>query len=278
MTGEARAGGARGRAAAARRAVGRRPSRRSRPTGATSTPSSSSTRPTTSSVRRCCSRPSTRPAYGGKPGAPLPRRAPVRLRRLARDGAPLPRAARRGGHHRPSSGSSASCPTRTRSRRRDRSGTSRARRSRWPTRPPGSWSSPAGRWSRRTARRSARSTRSLGDTMPTSSTGSPSRRALLGKPKYVPSELVASIDTDAVRLTIGKARGWSGSRSTRRPRWTLPRFVRAAERGNRLPACCARLLWTAIYGLLAALATWPPQRVATQLYRVVTGEQPPVKK
>jgi hypothetical protein len=27
---------------------------------------------------------------------------------------------------------------------------------------------------------------------------------MVGKPKYVPSELVASIDTDAVRLTIGK--------------------------------------------------------------------------
>jgi len=27
---------------------------------------------------------------------------------------------------------------------------------------------------------------------------------VVGKPKYVPSELVASIDTDAVRLTIGK--------------------------------------------------------------------------
>jgi hypothetical protein len=27
---------------------------------------------------------------------------------------------------------------------------------------------------------------------------------VMGKPKYVPSELVASIDTDAVRLTIGK--------------------------------------------------------------------------
>jgi hypothetical protein len=27
---------------------------------------------------------------------------------------------------------------------------------------------------------------------------------IVGKPKYVPSELVASIDTDAVRLTIGK--------------------------------------------------------------------------
>jgi hypothetical protein len=27
---------------------------------------------------------------------------------------------------------------------------------------------------------------------------------IVGKPKYVPSELVASIDTEAVRLTIGK--------------------------------------------------------------------------
>jgi hypothetical protein len=27
---------------------------------------------------------------------------------------------------------------------------------------------------------------------------------IIGKPKYVPSELVASIDTDAVRLTIDK--------------------------------------------------------------------------
>jgi hypothetical protein len=27
---------------------------------------------------------------------------------------------------------------------------------------------------------------------------------VVGKPKYVPSELVASIDTEAVRLTIGK--------------------------------------------------------------------------
>jgi hypothetical protein len=27
---------------------------------------------------------------------------------------------------------------------------------------------------------------------------------MTGKPKYVPSELVGSIDTDAVRLTIGK--------------------------------------------------------------------------
>lgn len=27
---------------------------------------------------------------------------------------------------------------------------------------------------------------------------------VLGKPKYVPSELIGSIDTDAVRLTVGK--------------------------------------------------------------------------
>jgi hypothetical protein len=39
-----------------------------------------------------------------------------------------------------------------------------------------------------------------------------------------------------------------------------------------------RILWSAIYGLLAAVATLAARRAAAQLYRVVTGEQPPVKK
>jgi hypothetical protein len=39
-----------------------------------------------------------------------------------------------------------------------------------------------------------------------------------------------------------------------------------------------KILWSAIYGLLAALATMVARRVASQLYRVVTGEQPPIKK
>jgi hypothetical protein len=39
-----------------------------------------------------------------------------------------------------------------------------------------------------------------------------------------------------------------------------------------------KLLWTVIYGVLVALATLVARRVATQLYRLVTGEQPPIKK
>jgi hypothetical protein len=38
-----------------------------------------------------------------------------------------------------------------------------------------------------------------------------------------------------------------------------------------------KLLWSAIYGALAAVATMAARRVATQLYRILTGETPPVK-
>jgi hypothetical protein len=39
-----------------------------------------------------------------------------------------------------------------------------------------------------------------------------------------------------------------------------------------------KVLWSAIYGLLAAAATMAARRAASQLYRLVTGEQPPIKK
>jgi hypothetical protein len=39
-----------------------------------------------------------------------------------------------------------------------------------------------------------------------------------------------------------------------------------------------KLLWSAIYGLLAAAATMAARRTATQLYRLVTGETPPARK
>jgi hypothetical protein len=53
--------------------------------------------------------------------------------------------------------------------------------------------------------------------------------------------------------------------------------LRGTERGN-LPRMLRRILWTVIYGALAAVATQAARRAATQLYRVVTGEQPPVKR
>ena len=45
----------------------------------------------------------------------------------------------------------------------------------------------------------------LGDTVADIFDGLAVSTGLLGKPKYVPAELVASIDTEAVRLTISKA-------------------------------------------------------------------------
>ncbi|MGH3079876.1 MAG: hypothetical protein ACRDNH_01910 [Gaiellaceae bacterium] len=39
-----------------------------------------------------------------------------------------------------------------------------------------------------------------------------------------------------------------------------------------------RLLWTAIYGALGAIAAIGARVVASRLYRIATGEEPPVKK
>jgi hypothetical protein len=39
-----------------------------------------------------------------------------------------------------------------------------------------------------------------------------------------------------------------------------------------------KLLWTAIYGVLGALATIAARTVASRVWRVLTGEEPPVKK
>jgi hypothetical protein len=39
-----------------------------------------------------------------------------------------------------------------------------------------------------------------------------------------------------------------------------------------------RLLWTGLYAALAAVATVVARRVASAIWRVATGEQPPVKK
>jgi hypothetical protein len=39
-----------------------------------------------------------------------------------------------------------------------------------------------------------------------------------------------------------------------------------------------KVLWSAIYGLIAAAASMAARRLATQLYRIVTGEPPPHKR
>jgi hypothetical protein len=39
-----------------------------------------------------------------------------------------------------------------------------------------------------------------------------------------------------------------------------------------------KLLWSALYGALAALATIVSRRAATRIWRTLTGEEPPTKK
>jgi hypothetical protein len=39
-----------------------------------------------------------------------------------------------------------------------------------------------------------------------------------------------------------------------------------------------KLLWTAIYGVIGALATVAARTAAARIWRVLTGEEPPAKK
>ena len=39
-----------------------------------------------------------------------------------------------------------------------------------------------------------------------------------------------------------------------------------------------KLLWSGLYGSLAAVATLAARRAASKIWRVTTGEEPPVKK
>jgi hypothetical protein len=39
-----------------------------------------------------------------------------------------------------------------------------------------------------------------------------------------------------------------------------------------------KLVWTALYATLGAAATMAARRLASRLYRIVTGEEPPTKK
>jgi hypothetical protein len=39
-----------------------------------------------------------------------------------------------------------------------------------------------------------------------------------------------------------------------------------------------KLLWTLIYGIFGAIAAFAARTAASRLYRLATGEEPPVKK
>jgi hypothetical protein len=44
------------------------------------------------------------------------------------------------------------------------------------------------------------------------------------------------------------------------------------------PSMLRKLLWAALYGAIAALATIVSRRTATRIWRTLTGEEPPTKK
>jgi hypothetical protein len=46
----------------------------------------------------------------------------------------------------------------------------------------------------------------------------------------------------------------------------------------QLDVMLRKLLWSALYGALAALATIVSRRTATRIWRTLTGEEPPTKK
>jgi hypothetical protein len=52
----------------------------------------------------------------------------------------------------------------------------------------------------------------------------------------------------------------------------------ASRRVGNETAMLRKLLWTGLYASLGAAATMAARRVASRVYRVVTGEEPPTKK
>lgn len=55
------------------------------------------------------------------------------------------------------------------------------------------------------------------------------------------------------------------------------RFHGAPKTGN-VTLVLRRLLWTAVYGFMAAAATIAARQAATRVWRIMTGEEPPIKK
>jgi hypothetical protein len=46
----------------------------------------------------------------------------------------------------------------------------------------------------------------------------------------------------------------------------------------QLTVMLRKLLWTALYGALGAIATIVSRRAASRIWRTLTGEEPPIKK
>ena len=210
---------------------------------------------------------------------PLPRGPALRLRRLARDDAALPGAHRRRGDQGAAADPARALGHRSRSRRRGRSGTSRARRSRC-ARPDLLVRAGAGPQGGDRRRRGARqgSSRSSATRVADIFDGL-DRRHRAARQAEVRARRARRLDRHrrGPPLDLEPTRP-TGSTSTRRPTATSLAGLCTPPGAVTSPRMLRKLLWSAIYGLLAAAATMAARRAATQLYRLVTGETPPVKK
>jgi hypothetical protein len=56
-----------------------------------------------------------------------------------------------------------------------------------------------------------------------------------------------------------------------------PGFVEP-QRGNLLLQMLRKIMWTALSGLITAMAALGARRAASRLWRIATGEEPPAKK
>lgn len=54
--------------------------------------------------------------------------------------------------------------------------------------------------------------------------------------------------------------------------------VSAVARAVTFLGMLRKLLWTGLYGVLSAVSAIAARRLATRLWRVLTGEPPPVKQ
>ena len=52
----------------------------------------------------------------------------------------------------------------------------------------------------------------------------------------------------------------------------------ASRRVGNETAMLRKVLWTVLYASLGAAATMASRRVASRVYRIVTGEEPPARK
>ncbi len=52
----------------------------------------------------------------------------------------------------------------------------------------------------------------------------------------------------------------------------------ASRRVGNETAVLRKVIWTALYASLGAVATMTARRLASRVYRIVTGEEPPTRK